>query len=152
RWRVEKSGCKTNPAKTRGSGVVVFLVLFVVFIVIAEMVAVLAAAFTLVIVFLVVIIVIVEIFGDEIQMDRMSLRDFELGFTLGAAQDLAFFDFVFIDVDFSGTFGAADHVCILRGSERQVGAARIASTTVEQLLYTAVCDVNSNGRQAASRG
>jgi hypothetical protein len=39
----------------------------------------------------------------------MNLDDFHLGFTLWAAQDLAFFDFVFIHVDLGGAFRATDH-------------------------------------------
>jgi hypothetical protein len=124
------------------SGVVVFLVLFIILIIVAGVVAVFAALF--VIIFLVLFVVIVQIFRDDVQMDGMRLRDFHLGFALGAAEDLAFFDFVFVHVDFGGTFGAADHVCILRESDSRVGSAGIASITAGQLLYTAVCDVNRN--------
>jgi hypothetical protein len=74
----------------------------------------------------------------------MSLRNLQLGLALGAAEDLALFHFVLIDVDFSGTFGAADHVGILRKINARSALPEIASTTVGQLLYTAVCDVNSN--------
>jgi len=66
----------------------------------------------LVVFFLVVLFV--RIIGDEVQVDGMRLRDLEFGFTLGTAQDLALFDFVFVDIDFGGTFRATDHGSTLR--------------------------------------
>jgi hypothetical protein len=59
-------------------------------------------------------VLVVQIFGDDVQVNGMDLRDFELGFTLGATEDFALFHFVFVDVDFGGTIGAADHGYILR--------------------------------------
>ena len=47
-------------------------------------------------------------------MDGMRLRDFQFGFTLGAAQDFALLHFVFIDINFGATIGAANHGTILR--------------------------------------
>jgi hypothetical protein len=55
------------------------------------------------------VFVIIHILGDDVQMDGMDLRDFEFGLALWATQDLTFFDFVFVDVDFGGTFRAANH-------------------------------------------
>jgi hypothetical protein len=49
-------------------------------------------------------------------MHGMDLRDFQFRLALWATENLAFFDFVFVDVDFSGTFRAADHGSILRTS------------------------------------
>jgi hypothetical protein len=60
------------------------------------------------------VVLFVQIIRDDVQMDGMRLRNFHLGFALGATQDFAFLDLVFVDVDFSGTFGAADHGSILR--------------------------------------
>jgi hypothetical protein len=85
------------------------------------------ANLVLFVVFFVFVIVIIHIFGDDVQMDGMDLRDFEFGLALWATQNLAFFDFVFVDVDFGGTFRAADHGSILR-TDIKVGAARTAST------------------------
>jgi hypothetical protein len=68
--------------------------------------------FTLFVVFFVLIII--HIFGDDVQMHGMDLRDFQFRLALWATENLAFFDFVFVDVDFSGTFRAADHGSILR--------------------------------------
>jgi len=47
-------------------------------------------------------------------MDGMDLRDLQLGLAFRATENLAFFDFIFVDVDFGGTFWAADHGSILR--------------------------------------
>ena len=94
-------------AADRKLGVVVFLIFFVIIVVVVRIVD-FFSAFTFFVV--IVIIIVVEIFGDDIQVDGMRLRHFQLGLTLGAAEDLALFHFVFVDVDFSGTLGAADHV------------------------------------------
>jgi hypothetical protein len=56
-----------------------------------------------------VVFVIIQIFGDDIQVDGMDLRNFQFGLALWATQNLAFFDLVFVNVDFGGTFRAADH-------------------------------------------
>src|SRR6267378_3546464 len=58
--------------------------------------------------------VIIVIIGNDVQMDGMDLRDFQLGLALRATENLAFFDFILVDVDFGGTFWAADHGSILR--------------------------------------
>jgi hypothetical protein len=88
-----------------------FLVLFFVFfvIVIVDEVAVFPGLF-----FVFLFVFFVRIIGDQVQVDRMSLRNLELGFALGTAQDLALFDFVFVDIDFGGTFRATDHGSTLR--------------------------------------
>jgi len=54
----------------------------------------------------------VQILRNDIEVDGMGLRNFELRLALGTAQNLALFHFVFVHVDFGGTFGTADHVCI----------------------------------------
>src|SRR6266853_351396 len=63
--------------------------------------------------FLVLFVIIVFI-GNDVQMDGMDLRDFQLGLALRTTENLAFFDFILVDVDFGGTFWAADHGSILR--------------------------------------
>jgi hypothetical protein len=69
-------------------------------------------SFALFVVFFV--FVVIHIFGDDVQMHGMDLRDLQFRLALRATENLAFFDFVFVDVDFSGTFRAADHSSILR--------------------------------------
>jgi hypothetical protein len=56
----------------------------------------------------------IQVVGDEIEVERMRLRNLELGLTLGTTENLALFDLVFIDIDFGGTFRATDHGSILR--------------------------------------
>jgi|SRR6516225_6907876 hypothetical protein len=60
----------------------------------------------------VIVFVFVEVIGDRIQRDWMSLRNLQFGFTLRAAEDLALFYLVFVHINFSGTFWAAEHGCI----------------------------------------
>jgi hypothetical protein len=108
-------------AAPRESLIVLFLV--VLFFLFGE-ITVLANLFLVVVFF---VFVIIYIFGDDVQMDGMDLRDFEFRLALWATQNLAFFDFVFVDVDLGGTFRAANHGSILR-TDIKVGAARTAST------------------------
>jgi hypothetical protein len=82
------------------------LFLIVVFFILGE-VAVLANF--LLLLFVVFIIIIIQIFGDDVQMDRMDLRHFQFGLALWATQNFTFFHLVFVDVDLGGTFRAADH-------------------------------------------
>ena len=89
--------------------------LFVVFLIILFFVfgkVAILSRFALFFVFFVFIII--HVFGNDVQMDGMDLRDFQFRLALWATEDLAFFDLVFVDVDFSGTFRAADHGSILR--------------------------------------
>jgi hypothetical protein len=83
---------------------------------------------------LLVLFVFLVLIGNDVQMDGMDLRDFQLGLAFWATENLAFFDFIFVDVDLGGTFWAADHGSILR-NWFNVGAARTTSTTVERIIY-----------------
>jgi hypothetical protein len=98
-------------AKRRGAGplLLVFFFVFLVIIIVVDEVAIFLGLF-----FFVLIVLFVRVIGDEVQVDGMRLRDLEFGFALGTTQDLAFFDFVFIDIDFGGTFRATDHGSTLR--------------------------------------
>src|SRR5262249_45131008 len=89
--------------------VVVFFVILVV--VIVGNIAVFAGFPVLVIFF---VFVHVAVFGNDVQVYGMGLRNLQLGFAFRATQDLALFHFVFVDVDFGRTLGAADHGSILR--------------------------------------
>src|SRR5262244_2579218 len=60
------------------------------------------------------LVFVVEVVGNGIYMDGMRLRDFQFGFTFGAAQDFALLYFVLIHVNFGATIGAANHGTILR--------------------------------------
>jgi hypothetical protein len=98
-------------ARRRGACLLllVFFFVFLVIIVVVDEVAIFLGLF-----FFVLIVLFVRVIGDEVQVDGMRLRDLEFGFALGTTQDLAFFDFVFIDIDFGGTFRATDHGSTLR--------------------------------------
>src|SRR5208282_2298098 len=108
------------------------LFFFVVFLVVFEEVAVFLG-----LVFLVIIIFFIEVIGDEVQMHGMRLRHLELGFALGTTQDFAFFDFVFVHIDFGGTLRAADHGSILRRNVRRAGPHRLCRRH-HGVLYTAL--------------
>jgi len=81
----------------------VFFFVFLVIIVVNE-VAVLSG-----LVFFFLVVLFVQIIGDEIQVDRMRLRNLEFRFAFRTTQDLALFDFIFVDIDFGGTFRATNH-------------------------------------------
>src|SRR5580698_4315027 len=110
------------------------LVLFffvVVFLVVLEEVAVFRGFFFLIIIFF------IEVVGDKVQMHRMRLRHLKLGFALGTTQDFAFFDFVFVHVDFGGTLRAADHGSILRRNVRRAGPPQIVPPPSWRIIYRA---------------
>lgn len=52
---------------------------------------------------------LVVILRDRVDLDGVNLDDFHFRFALGAGQDFAFLDFVFVNVNFSGAFRAPDH-------------------------------------------
>src|SRR5215469_6036970 len=84
---------------------------------------------------------LVEFIGDEVEMDRVGLRDFQLGLALGTAQNLAFLDFVFIHIDFGGTFRATNHVSSLPTFVHTCGGTRTVPATLS-VLYTEAWEVN----------
>jgi hypothetical protein len=116
-----------------GKGLFVVLFFFVVFLIFVREIAVLRGFFFVVLFFF----IIIEVVRDEVQMHGMRLGDLKLGFALGAAQDFAFFDFVFVHVDFGGTLRATDHGSILRSNVRRAGPYRLCRR--HGVLYTALC-------------
>src|SRR5574341_938226 len=48
-------------------------------------------------------------FGDHVEVNRVSLHHLEFDLALRATQDFAFFDFIFVHVDFGGAIGTANH-------------------------------------------
>src|SRR5260221_13947772 len=119
----------------RGRAYLLLLVFFFVFLLLLIVVDEIAIFPGLAFVFLVVLFV--RIIGDEVQVDGMRLRDLEFGFALGATQDLAFFDFVFVDIDFGGTFRATNHGSTLRTVFSKWGYAAVP-TTVQRIIYRSV--------------
>src|SRR5579863_1168584 len=65
--------------------------------------------FILVVVVLVVFVIIIVLFRDDVQMHRMNLHHFELGFTFRAIQNLALFDLILIEINLDGAFRAVHH-------------------------------------------
>src|SRR6266849_4226621 len=125
-------------ARRRGACLLLLVFFFVFFvIIIVDEVAIFPG---LDFVFLVVLFV--RVIGDEVQVDGMRLRDLEFGFALGTTQNLAFFDFVFVDIDFGGTFRATDHGSTLRTVVCKVGV-RGPRPPLCSVLYTAAHEVNS---------
>jgi hypothetical protein len=113
-------------------GLFVVLFFFVVFLIFVREIAILRGFF-----FVVIFFFIIEVVRDEVQMHGMRLGDLKLGFALGATQDFAFFDFVFVYVDFGGTLRATDHGSILRSNVRRAGPYRLCRR--HGVLYTALC-------------
>jgi hypothetical protein len=122
--------------------VVLIRFVFFFFVIVVEEVAVFGGFFFL------FFVIIVEVVGNKIEMDGMGLRDFEFGLAFGTAQDFAFFDFVFVNVDFGGTFRAADHGSILRS---ELAWRRRTDPRCRQhgVLYTALSEVNCTWTAAA---
>jgi 8-oxo-dGTP diphosphatase len=88
------------------------------------------------------VVLFIRIVGDQVEMHGMCLRNLELRLTFRATQNFAFFDFVFIDIDFGGTLRAADHGSILRTTVHQVAPPEPLEPPCS-VLYTAVYEVNS---------
>jgi 8-oxo-dGTP diphosphatase len=105
RWRKGEQGCWEKG--TSGSNLFFFVFLFVI---VPKFVPVLGL-------FLFFQIVVV---GDGIDLDGMNLHDFHFRFALGAGQDFAFLDFVFIHVNFCGAFRTPDHGDNLLGDRLRV--------------------------------
>ena len=88
--------------------------LFVLFLIVVVFLLGKVAIFRNLLLLVFFVFVVIIIFGNYVQMDGMDLRDFQFRLALWATENLAFFDFVFVDVDFSGTFRATDQGSILR--------------------------------------
>jgi len=108
------------PGNTRMPGVMkglasLLLVLgFILVVIVIRKIAVFIEIIFVLVVLVLFVIFFFDVVGDGIKGHWMRLRNFHFALTLGAAQDFSFFHFVFIHIDFSGTFGAAEHVSILR--------------------------------------
>src|SRR5215475_11396370 len=120
----------------------VFFFLFVVFFVVLRIAFVGNVLFAFLVVFF-----IIHVVGNEVEMDGMRLRYFELGFAFRATQDFAFFDFVFIDIDFGGTFRAADHGTVLRRKFPRWARIRAAPPSA---YYIPRCRKSTVGERAAT--
>src|SRR5262249_15627736 len=108
------------------------LLLFVFFFVFFFLVVVVPifACFALLFFLFFLFFFLVEIIGDEVEMHGMGLRDFQLGFAFGTAQNLAFLDFVFIHIDFGGTLRATNHGSSLLALVDICGGTRTVPATL----------------------
>ncbi len=108
----------------------VFFLVVLFFVFAGKIFVVAQIAFRFVLVFL-----FVQIVRNQVQVDGMRLRYFQLRFAFGAAQNLAFFHFVFIDVNLGGTFGTANHGDDLRYLCENGGSTALA--TLHRIIYRA---------------
>jgi len=92
-------GCRRDSRKALDVLFVVFFVVFFV-VILVELVSILR---------LLVLFLLILVIQDGVYLDGVDLNDFHLGFALGTGQDFAFFDFIFVDINFSSAFGTADH-------------------------------------------
>jgi hypothetical protein len=86
--------------------------------------------------FFFVVFFLVEVIGNGVQRHGMRLRDFQFALALRAAQDFSLFHFVFVHIDFSGTFRATEHVSILRFDFQPV-QLEIPGPTNQRIIYPA---------------
>jgi hypothetical protein len=102
-----------------------FVFLFILFVLVFQKIAVfINIVFVLGVfiffLFVFLIVFFVEVIGNGVQRHRMRLRYFQFALALRTAQDFSLFHFVFVHIDFSGTFRATEHVSILRFDFRPV--------------------------------
>jgi hypothetical protein len=79
---------------------------------------------------------LVDVIGNGVQRHGMRLRDFQFALALRTAQDFSLFHFVFVHIDFSGTFRATEHVSILR-LDFQTVQLEIPGPTNQRIIYPA---------------
>ena len=112
--------------------ILLFFFLVVVFFIFLQQIAFLGA-FRFILVILIVLII-----RNEIEVHGMRLGDFEFRFALGTAQNLPFFNFIFIDIDFRGTFRATDHGTILRIVFRERGVNNSTTAFPQRIIYRGI--------------
>jgi hypothetical protein len=117
----------------------VFVFRFILVVLVFQKIAVFIKLVIVLGVFLVLFFVVfflVEVIGNGVQRHRMRLRDFQFALALRAAQDFSLFHFVFVHIDFSGTFRATEHVSILR-FDFQPAKLGIPGPTNRRIIYPA---------------
>jgi hypothetical protein len=87
------------------------VILFVVFFLVIRQISVIIEIFVVLffVFFNVLVFLFFEVVGNGLERYGMRLRHFEFCLALRTAQDFALFDFVFIDINFNGTFWATEH-------------------------------------------
>src|SRR6266404_4598990 len=95
------AGRKEDATVVKSTAILVEVeLLFVLFLIVVFFILGKVAVFGNFLLLLFVVFIIIQIFGDDIQVDGMDLRYFQFGLALWTTQNLAFFDLVFVDVDF----------------------------------------------------
>jgi hypothetical protein len=117
----------------------VFFFLVILIVLVFQKVAIFIKILFVLGVFLVLIFFVVffvEVIGNGVQRHGMRLRNFEFALALRTAQDFSLFHFVFVHIDFSGTFRATEHVSILRLDFEPV-QLEIPGPTNRRIIYPA---------------
>jgi hypothetical protein len=125
--------------ETGGIPLLVFIFRFILVVLIFHKIAVFIKLVVVLAVFLVVLVFViffVYVIGNGVQRHGMRLRNFQFALALRAAQDFSLFHFVFVHIDFSGTFRAAEHVSILRFDFQPV-QLEISGPTNRRIIYPA---------------
>ena len=94
RWPKDERGCR----KKSKSGSNLFFFVFLI-VIVPKIVPILRF-------FLFFFVIVI---GDGIDFDGVDLHNFHFGFALGAGQDFAFLDLIFVNVNFCGAFRTPDH-------------------------------------------
>jgi hypothetical protein len=124
---------------TRGLASLVLIFGFVLVVLVIRKVAVFIKIVFVLGVFIVLVLFVfffIEVIGNGVQGHGMRLRNFQFALALGAAQDFSLFHFVFVHIDFSGTFRATEHVSILR-FDFQPAQLAIPGPTNRRIIYPA---------------
>jgi hypothetical protein len=127
------------PVEAQGIPLLVFVLGFILVVLVFHKIAVFIKLVVVLGVFLVVLVFViffVYVIGNGVQRHRMRLRNFQFALALRTAQDFSLFHFVFVHIDFSGTFRAAEHVSILR-FDFQPAQLEIPRPTNRRIIYPA---------------
>jgi len=127
------------PVETQRIPLLVFILRFILVVLVFPKIAVfIKLVVVLGVLFLVIFFVVffVYVIGNGVQRHRVRLRNFQFALALRAAQDFSLFHFVFVHIDFSGTFRATEHVSILR-FDFQPARQEIPSPTNRRIIYPA---------------
>jgi hypothetical protein len=127
------------PGATRETVSLVFVLGFILVVLIVWKVAVFlkfVVVLGVIVVIIFFVVFLVDIIGNGVQGHGMRLRNFQFALALRAAQDFSLFHFVFVHIDFSGTFRATEHVSILRFDFQPVQLA-VPGPANRRIIYPA---------------
>ena len=93
-----------------------FFIFFLIVIIFVKFFKLVFKFFFELLVLLVFIIIVIFVVGDHDEMNRVRLRDFQLRVALRAGDNLSFFHFIFVQIDFSVAFRAGGHSLLSVGA------------------------------------